>query len=364
MTVTGAVLVVDPLAHKILWREYDLRGCLVRWSPDGDHLAVRHVSQRPAAARLELWRVPSDQALYRGGVPAPASVIDLGVDHNPSDSLAWHPDGTVIAATSKVKALKLWQPGTDDVAPHEQPVKGLSRVIWSPDGITLAVGTDDDQWFSLDPLRPAASTRACLPQLGGRRDFAQRPQWPEEAGALRRRGSGPPALAEFASHAQTHLLGRSFAPLLVTDANRHRSIVLESDRDQQWYDAAFTPAGDKVVAASADRGYTRTTLTLWPLTGAKRESPLAQWLVRRTAKPYIYHVWRVAVSDTHVALVANNTLVGLFALPDLRPVCWLTTNGTVKDAAFDPSGHRLAVVGDAGLYLFAVHGSQSSGEAT
>jgi hypothetical protein len=55
------------------------------------------------------------------------------------------------------------------------------------------------------------------------------------------------------------------------------------------------------------------------------------------------------------AMITYPGLIGLFALTDMRHLCWINTNAPLRDAAFDPAGHHLAVVGDAGLYLFAVH---------
>ncbi|GAA2640910.1 hypothetical protein [Streptomyces vastus] len=163
-------------------------------------------------------------------------------------------------------------------------------------------------------------------------------------------------LVEFAPDERTYAVGRWFEPLRVVAPDSGHTTELRTPEElRRCSSACFTPGGDRVVAAGHSNDWKRTALTAWSLTGAALELPTAQWVTDRDAPPGIAHIWRITADDTHAALVANPGLVGLFALSDMRPICWIRTNGAVTDAAFDSSGRLLAVAGDAGLYLFTVH---------
>jgi hypothetical protein len=122
--------------------------------------------------------------------------------------------------------------------------------------------------------------------------------------------------------------------------------------------AAF---GGTLVAATSHSDWTRLALTVWRPTGAAHEPPAAQCLTDREAGPTL--TYEITASETHAAVVADPGLIGLFALSGMRHICWIRTNDTVNNAAFDPAGRRLAVVGAAGLYLFAVHDPGEHDEA-
>ncbi|MDJ1131870.1 NB-ARC domain-containing protein [Streptomyces iconiensis] len=383
-------LVVDPFARGILWQDDEWRnnnGPL--WSPDGSRLALRQALRTPAL--LEVRQMPSDRSLARGAQPELLGNTALGVDHSVSDVLAWHPEGSRVATTNDQRIIKLWrlQGGSGNVG-DGRPNDRLTHVMWHTDGRTLLLHTIGREWFSLDSLEPHTGMRSCAaPSL--RRNPADRRRWPEDVGALRdgESSSTPGILVEFARDERTYALGRWFQPLRVfsrgeahaelCSADGARSCSAEGDRSnaaerersnaadgarwgpadwsRRWYTVCFTPSGEKVVAAAADGSWQIKYFAVWHLTGAAHEHPEAQWTTESLTGqpgPSIGHVWRITAGERHAAVVADPGLVGLFALEGMRHICWVKVNGTVRDAAFDPSGKRLAVAGDAGVYLFAV----------
>ncbi|WP_198042212.1 NB-ARC domain-containing protein [Kitasatospora azatica] len=358
LTVAGTAVLVDPVAEQVLWQHGEpWRICSTQWSPDGERLAVRTLGDDPQI-RATLWQVPTDRDLALGAQPSQAAELAVGADHTLSDLLVWRPAGTAISTTSNGHSVNLWRPD-GAAAADANATRRLGHVMWSPDGQTLAVHGIGRQWYALDPRNPRSGLRPCPEHPYRRRDPATRQDWAAEMGALREWESpnAPGLLVEFAPDEQTYLLGRWFEALRVLAPDGRGTTLLDSADDfRRWYRGSFTPAGDRVVVAAADNSWRRTALTLWNLTGAPEEPPVASWTTDRDEGPgpRVAHVRQVTASRTHAAVAADPGLIGLFDLADLRCVCWIRTNGIVHDAAFSPSGDELAVVGDAGLYLFTV----------
>jgi WD40 repeat protein len=356
-----AALVVAPLAQKILWREGNRMAWGVHWSPDGGRLVTRHAAARPEPL-LAVWQVPPDDELSRETQPRLVAEIALGKDHDFADSCGWRPDGSAIATTSNQRVIKLRRPeGPHHTGGDTQWADDLREATWSADGRELAVRTGNSTWFTVDPRHPRATTRESTVTPWPRRYPSM--LWLQAIGAVREHESHHHIRAEFAPDERTYALGHWFQPLRVITPGGPVTTLHSEKGHQRWYCICFSPDADQVVAAAADNAWQQTNLTAWPLTGAAEEHPTARWTTDRKAGPgpEIGHVWHVTASRTHVAVIADPGLVGLFRLADLRHLCWIRTNRAVTHAAFDPSGRRLAVVGEAGLYLFWVRAPRPAG---
>jgi WD40 repeat protein len=353
----GGLLVVDPFSGEIRWRrKQHLYG--FRWSPGGGQLALLHGSRHQS--RIELLAVPSDGELGRTAHPAIMMELDLGTDYNVKDSLAWSPDGSTVATTASDKSvIKIWHvEQTGRRSSGRKPARSFSYVRWTADDRDIAVRRVDGEWLALDPCDQTADPKAITVPFPAGRDPAYRSRWLREVGVpeaviLEHAGM----FAEFAPDDQSYVLGDWFQPLrlFVKDGTPLADLTLEAS--QRWHAACFTPSGGRLVTISSDDSWEKLTIAAWALTGTMREHPVSRWTMDDILGPgpSIGHVSCITASETHVAVIAE-PFIGLFELPDLRHVCWIKTNGSVRDAAFDGRGERLAVLGDAGVYLFGLTG--------
>ncbi|RKN11443.1 NB-ARC domain-containing protein [Streptomyces radicis] len=342
-------LLLDPLAGEVRWRA-GARSDMASWSPEGDRLAIRRWRPEAGQLVLSLWRVPRDAELAEGQLPVPTGEIDLGVDHSRQDSLAWRPDGGVIATTTGLRVIRLWRRDAPGGARGDGGPAALREVAWSPDGATLRVRARDKSWFAVDPDPPEPDWRhrapRRLPDAAERDETTLTFDVPTRTVATR--------------DGRIRAVAPWFQPPRVTDRSAGTTTELTTPEGlRRWDSLCFTPSGDRFVAAVSRDDYTAQGLLLWPLTGAERAAPAARWMTGgllsgNAGESPVISLRRVTASETHVAVIASAGLIGLFALPDLRPLCWIRTNATVVDAAFAPGGRRLAVVGDAGLHVFHV----------
>jgi hypothetical protein len=363
-------MIVDPVARQVRWSwPHGPATDGLRWAPDGSRLAVRErLDMMGGEALLRLWHIPADAELEQGTAPTLASVIRLGPEHLPGGVVTWRPDGTAIAATETRRLIKLWPTGarpghaTEDGRPP-----ALSHVTWNPDGTELAVRARDSRWFHLDPADPHAGMRKCAPHPYTRLDPAQRFRWLHEAGVpyyqeppIFEETSAIQDRVEFAPDERTYAWIDSGKHLRVINPNGDRLLELDLRPMSRGgpVRVCFTSDGAQVIAAGRDNPRTSHFLARWPVAQPPQKSPAAVWRQHDhpvEPGPAIGFVERITASRTHLAVIAYPRLIGLFALADMRHLCWIRTNAPIHDAAFDPAGHRLAVVGDAGLYLFAVH---------
>lgn len=100
----------------------------VAWSPDGKLLASGGVDKM-----VKLWSLPA--GTLKTTLPLHGGTVR---------SVAWSPDGSTLASGGADKMVRLWNPETGTLkkllAPHGGEVRA---VAWSPDGSTLASGSAD-----------------------------------------------------------------------------------------------------------------------------------------------------------------------------------------------------------------------------
>ncbi|WP_282704017.1 NB-ARC domain-containing protein [Streptomyces sp. CC219B] len=355
-----AVAIVDPFTQRVLWRMEHARDATAHWSPDGKQLAVREapVWPRRGGAQITFWSVPPDHVLSPDHPPVPTASLPLGPYHHDQDCVSWQPDSTRLVTTSDRRLLQFWN--TEHLVPTTAAAPAATaflHVRWSPDARSVAVAGENGRWMSVQLEESCVTPHGGYPFPG--HDPATRHRWPAEVGvpAQRRPRGGPPVVVHFAPDEQHHLIGLPSEPLQVFTAAGALVTELVSPADaQRWRDACFTPRGDRIVAVARTSDWDHV-YSVWNLTEAAQRQEAAARSTYQTARPAAHHpnVWRVTASDTHAVMLAHPNYIGLFRLSDMHTICWIKTNSQVYDAAFDPSGHHLAVVGDTALHLFEVH---------
>ena len=111
----------------------------VAFSPDGRTLAAG-----TSAGTVWLWRLPGAAALATGGAPAALPGMPLPGPADPVSGVAFSPNGTELAASSKDFKVWLWRVTAGRAAADGTltgAVNWVNTVAFSPDGRSLAAGT-------------------------------------------------------------------------------------------------------------------------------------------------------------------------------------------------------------------------------
>ncbi|WP_346136971.1 hypothetical protein [Streptomyces carpaticus] len=355
-------MVLLPLNEgEVAWHEQWVLTSFLRWSPSGEELVT--VDRQSGGTQLRRWAVPTDEAIDHTSPVARGSVV-IGTGYTPhfQRTVVWHPDGTLMTLQADA-TLKLWRLDSAGPARVPTPEAQLRHVMWAPEGRKLAVRTLKRRWHIMDPARPARGLlRRVEPHPYSRRDPVEQDVFLREIGEL---GPGEysntaSVQVQFAPDEQTYAVARTRQPLrLVSPGQAERQAGAALDRPM-WTGLCFTAAGDRLIGSFSRRR--QTVLVSWQFTADSADTLVPAWAggARTGTTPPIDHIRCLTASDTHLALIADPHLIGLFSLHDLQPLCWLRTNAPLNHAAFSPSGRQLAVVGDAGLHLFSVAPSRPS----
>jgi WD40 repeat protein len=113
----------------------------VAFSPDGRTLAAG-----TSAGTVWLWHLPGSAALAAGSAPAALPGMPLTGPANAVTGVAFSPDGSELAASSKDYKVWLWRVEGGRAVPDGTltgAVNWVNTVAFSPDGRSLAAGTSD-----------------------------------------------------------------------------------------------------------------------------------------------------------------------------------------------------------------------------
>ncbi|MDX8034160.1 NB-ARC domain-containing protein [Lentzea sp. BCCO 10_0856] len=348
LSTRDSLMILDPRGQTVLWSESPAELLIYHaagWSPDGRSLSS-YRSDRHRAASLVTWRVPPDPRLEAGEVDL-VGRIDCGIDESMHDDLVWLRSGTMVA-TAGAPVVKVWRP--ENSAEQDPSGRALDAVRWSPDGRQLAVRRHG-QWALIDLDRPDEPPRQEPSYPFGTPPVTNDRERAEAAGIEPAMYELHPVV-EFASSESQRAVAFWFGAIKILRTGQREPVrALEKPAATRWASLCFTPDESRLVSLAEDSAYTAAEIIVWDLATGERAATAQlsaeDFELSSTAD-------KLTASDHHVAVVTRSGLLGLYEIEGLRPVGWIKVNGRLRDASFDPDGNRLAVVGDAGLYLLRV----------
>ena len=127
------------------------------WAPDGRRLAVVAASENGSSETIEIW--DSQRLVLVGvipvgggtrkdrGVGGRVSGIEVVDDYPAESKVEWSPDGHVLALSSGLSGLSLWDAQTGTLLRRPRQASEVISLSWSRSGELLYVGTDQQIRF-------------------------------------------------------------------------------------------------------------------------------------------------------------------------------------------------------------------------
>jgi WD40 repeat protein/transcriptional regulator with XRE-family HTH domain len=288
----------------------------VAFSPDGQTLAAG-----TSAGTVWLWHLPGAAALAAGTAPAALPGMPLTGPADSVSGVAFSPDGSELAASSKDFKVWLWRVKAGRTAPDGTltgAVNWVNTVAFSPDGRSLAAGTSD--------------ASVLVWSLATRRVTAELPH-PQPVTSVT--WDGPDRIAAAGADGTVSLwslpsavLATSSAPTQLAYGPGGATLAVGGDGSVQLWDAA-----------------SHTLLASHPLPA----TTYANAVMFRPAKAG-GALLAVAVSNGTVELLNGSTLA-----PVAPPLRVISGAGAAESVAFSPGGRLLATGADDGsVRLFDV----------
>jgi WD40 repeat protein len=252
-------------------------------------------------------------------------------------SVAFSPDGRLLASGSEDKTVRLWEvDGGREVRRLEGHRKWVASVAFSPDGRLLASGSGDET-VRLWQVTSGREVRRLEGHGGTVKSVAFSPD-----GRTLASGS---TIASNRCRLWDAVGGRELLQLKATSVSFWRGLFAISD----WYTIAFSPDGRTLASGGDD-----STVRLWEVDGGRE--------VRRL-EGHRKGVTSVAFSPDGRLLASggDDSTVRLWEVTSGREVRRLEGHGgTVKSVAFSPDGRLLASgSGDNMVRLWEVDGGRA-----
>jgi len=288
----------------------------VAFSPDGRTLAAG-----TSAGRVWLWALPGAAALAAGGAPAALPGMPLTGPADSVSGVAFSPDGSELAASSKDFKVWLWRVAARHAVPDGKltgAINWVNTVAFSPDGRSLAAGTS-----GANVLVWSLATRQVTAKL----------HHPQPVTSVT--WDGPGRIAAAGADGTVSLWALPSAVLAINSAPTQ---------------LAYGPGGG-TLAVGGDG-----SVQLWDTASrtllASRPLPPTMYANATTFRPANAGgaLLAVAVSNGTVELLNGSTLA-----PVAPPLKVISGAGAAESAAFSPDGRLLATGADDGsVRLFDV----------
>ncbi|WP_369267533.1 hypothetical protein [Streptomyces harbinensis] len=347
-------IVVFPTSQIIArWPRENRHSPYLKWSLDGTELATTDWKSR--STRLQRWTVPADNELRIGApIVSGFATVRTATQEPRQKRLLWR-HGNTFSTAQDDAILKIWIGDLTAPIDTSDHSARLRDVTWHNDESGEVITMGNGRYF-VDLLSGNPRLLQPPPLRAQWRKNGTTIDHPLSEPMVRRSEKLTTAQAfrlELPSNQKIYTLGRHNEPLR-WHISEHTQHQLRPDlREFWWSGVCFTPTGSALIAAINHDS--RLSIASWDSTTDFKGPLIPQWSEGASEPTYGSRSLRcITASKTHLALIIDPNLIGLFAIHDLQPVCWLRTNAPIRGADFSPSGGQLAVAGDAGLYLFSV----------